>query len=52
MGMNRYNLQDIFTSEDIFVKPSTQCKIGTINAWFIRNKDTFFAQEIKITTWT
>ena len=30
-----------------FVKPSTQCKIGTINAWSIKNKDTFLDQEIK-----
>ena len=46
-GINRYNLQGIFMSEEIFIKPSTQCKIGTINAWSIKNKDTFLAQEIK-----
>ena len=47
-GINRYNLQDIFISEDIFIKPRTQCKIGTINAWsIIKNKETFLAQEIK-----
>ena len=46
-GINRYNLQNNFISEDIFVKPSTQCKIGTINAWSIENKDIFLAHEIK-----
>ena len=45
-GINRHNLQDIFISEDIIMKPSTQCKIGTINAHSIKNKDTFLAQEI------
>ena len=44
---NRDNLQGIFISEDIFIKPSTQCKIGTINVQSIKNKDTFPAQEIK-----
>ena len=28
------------------MKPNTQCKIGTINAHSIKNKDTFLAQEI------
>ena len=40
-------MQDIFISEDIIIKPSTQCKIGTINAQSIKNKDTFLAQKIK-----
>ena len=46
-GINRHNLQDTFISEDIIIKPSTQCKVGTINAQSIKNKDTFLAQEIK-----
>ena len=45
-GINRNNLQDIFISENIISKPNTQCKIGTINAHSIRNKDTLLAQEI------
>ena len=45
-GINRNNLQYIFISEDIVPKPNTQCKIGTINAQSIRNKDTFLTQEI------
>ena len=40
-------MQDSFISEDIIINPSTQCKIGTINAWPIKNKDTLLAQEIK-----
>ena len=46
-GINRHNLQDIFISGDIIIKPSIQCKISTINAWSIKSKDTFLAQEIK-----
>ena len=45
-GINRSSLQNIFISEDIVPKPNTQCKIGTINAQSIRNKDTFLIQEI------
>ena len=45
--INRHNLQDIFISEDIIIKSSNQCEIGTINAQSIQNKDTFLAQEIK-----
>ena len=45
-GINRHNLQDIFISEDIIVKPCIQCIIGTINVDSIKNKDTFCAQEI------
>ena len=40
-------MQDFFISEDIIIKPSTKCKIGTINACSIKNKDTLLAQEIR-----
>ena len=45
-GINRNNLQDIFFSEGIIMKPNIKCKIGTINVQSIKNKDTFLAQEI------
>ena len=51
-GINRNNLQDIFISEDIILKPNTQCKIGTINAHSIKNKDTFLTQELAPTILT
>ena len=42
------DITDPKCTNNIFVKPSTQCKIGTINAWsIIKNKETFLAQEIK-----
>ena len=45
-GINRNNLQNIFIIEDTVPKPNTQCKIGTINAQSVRNKDTLLNQEI------
>ena len=45
-GINRTNLQNIFISEDSVPKPNTQCKIATINAQSVRNKDTLLTQEI------
>ena len=45
-GINRTNLQNIHISEDTVPKPNMQCKIATINAQSIRNKDTLLTQEI------
>ena len=45
-GINRTNLQNIFISKDSVPKPNTQCKIATINAQSVRNKDTLLTQEI------
>ena len=45
-GINRNNLQNISISEDNVPKPNTQCKIGTISAQSVRNKDNLLTQEI------
>ena len=45
-GINRTNLQNILISDDTVPKPNTQCKIATINAQSVRNKDTLLTQEI------
>ena len=45
-GINRNNLQNIFILEDTVPKPNIQCKISTINAQSVRNKDTLLTQEI------
>ena len=45
-GINRTNLQNTYISEDTVPKPNTQCKIATINAQSVRNKNTLLTQEI------
>ena len=46
-GINRYNLQAIFISVDIFVKPSTQCKIGTIMHGLLKIKTPSLLKKLK-----
>ena len=45
-GINRGNLLNIQISEVTIPKPIMQCKIATVNAQSIRNKDILLTQEI------